>query len=77
MFNCNFIKTSELSLDWKNAKEEDLRNFFSNIDWNLSMLNMDTDQAWQFITKKVEEGTKKFIPTVPRRSKNKPMLDHS
>ena len=72
MFNCNFIKTSELSLDWKNAKEEDLRNFFSNIDWNLSMSNMDTDQAWQFFTKKIEEGTKQFIPTVPRRSKNNP-----
>ena len=35
-------------------------------------MDMDTDQAWQYFSNKIEEGSAKYIPKTPRRSKNNP-----
>ena len=68
----SFNDTTEKIRDWAKGDKPALSEYFSNIKWQDELLDLSTEQAWDFLNNKIEEGLNRYIPLKNRRSRFKP-----
>lgn len=72
MFEPQFNQSKELILDWKNADNYGLMNFFSEQKWNDLFQDKAVEECWDTFSNTVNAGIERFVPKIPRRRRGRP-----
>lgn len=71
-FDGNVNETDQMMPNWSKADINSIRQTLSNIDWRADMNNLSTEEAWYLFKSVVDESIRQHVPTIKRRSPNKP-----
>ena len=70
LFNSKYNSSSELIHDWKNGDVDGLKSHLRDIDWDQELADRNAEDAWVYMSGKVNQAIAQFIPKIRRRTNN-------